>query len=128
MPLTLNNEIILKYDVPGPRYTSYPTVPKWSSQVNASCYQQVLKRFEKTSKTLSLYVHIPFCQSLCYFCGCMTVIRKRDDRYGDVYLNYLFQEISLLREFLGNKKTVKQLHFGGGTPTYLTESQLERLC
>ncbi len=124
---TIDKKTILKYDVPGPRYTSYPTAPEWTSDVTPSVYEEKLKQFGRSDKTLSLYIHIPFCQSLCSFCACNVVIRKREDKYGDEYLEALFKEIDLVREALDQKKKIKQFHWGGGTPTYLTELQIARL-
>jgi len=125
--LNITKQTILKYDTPGPRYTSYPTAPEWSSDVNAQTYQRKLAAFGQTNKTLSLYIHIPFCQSMCYYCACNVVIRKQDDKYGDEYLTYLFKEIDLVHRAIGKKARVKQFHWGGGTPTYLNEEQIERL-
>jgi len=125
--LNITKQIILKYDTPGPRYTSYPTAPEWSVDVNAQTYQEKLAAFGQSNKTLSLYIHIPFCQSMCYYCACNVVIRKQEDKYGDEYLEYLFKEIDLVRRFIGKKADVKQFHWGGGTPTYLNKDQIERL-
>ncbi len=123
----ITKEILQKYDVPGPRYTSYPTAPEWSQEVNASVYQAKLKLLGQSDKTVSLYVHIPFCQSLCYFCGCNVVIRKQEGTYADEYLDYLCVEIDLIRESLGARKKIRQLHWGGGTPNFLSEPQIKRL-
>lgn len=127
MIATIDKETILKYDIPGPRYTSYPTAPEWSNSVNSSVYLEKLKTFGKTNKTLSLYIHIPFCQSMCYFCACNVVIRKHEDKYGDEYLEYLFKEIELVAKAIGRRMMVRQFHWGGGTPNFLSESQCERL-
>lgn len=125
--LTIDKDTILKYDKPGPRYTSYPTAPEWTAEVTAQVYKEKLRQFGQSSKTLSLYIHLPFCQSMCYFCACTTIIRKRDDKYGDEYLEYLFKEIELVRQSIGARKKVRQFHWGGGTPTFLTERQIEKL-
>lgn len=125
--LTIDRETILKFDVPGPRYTSYPTAPNWNTEVNESIYIKKLNQLGHSSKTLSLYVHLPFCQSLCTFCACNVIIRKKEDKYADEYLKFLFQEIELVSGYIGRKKTIKQLHWGGGTPNFLTEEQIERL-
>ena len=127
LQFTIDRETISKYDVVGPRYTSYPTAPEWTKDVTAGVYTEKLKAFGRTSKTASLYIHIPFCQSMCYFCACNVVIRKKEDKYGDEYLNFLFKEIELVRKSLGGKKKIRQLHWGGGTPTFLSETQIERL-
>jgi oxygen-independent coproporphyrinogen-3 oxidase len=116
MSLTIDKETILKFDVPGPRYTSYPTAPEWSTEVKAPTYQEKLHAFGQSDKTLSVYIHIPFCESMCYYCACNVVIRKKDPKYAEEYLNFLKQ-----------RKPIKQFHWGGGTPTFLTEEQIERL-
>lgn len=127
MLTTIDKATILKFDTPGPRYTSYPTAPVWSNTVNEAVYIEKLQRFAASSKTLSLYIHIPFCQSMCSYCGCNVVIRKADERFGDEYLNYLECEMQLVAGYLGTRKKVRQLHWGGGTPTFLSECQIERL-
>lgn len=125
--MIVDKNTILKYDVAGPRYTSYPTAPVWSEKVNQSVYIEKLKAFGKTDKTLSLYIHIPFCQSMCTYCACNVIIRKQDEKYGDEYLEYLSKEIDLIRKYMGKKPRVKQFHWGGGTPTFLNVAQIERL-
>ncbi len=127
MPLTVDRETILKFDTPGPRYTSYPTAPVWTDEVNGGLYANKLAIFGATDKTISLYIHIPFCESLCTYCGCNVVIRRKDSRFGDEYLDYLEREMELVYRFLGTRKKVCQLHWGGGTPTFLNEPQIERL-
>ncbi len=128
MLTTIDKETILKFDTPGPRYTSYPTAPVWSTDVNAAVYAGKLAAFGLSRKTLSLYIHIPFCQSLCAYCGCNVVIRKREDeRFGDEYIDYLNKEMALVYKHLGRRKKVRQLHWGGGTPTFLNERQIDRL-
>jgi oxygen-independent coproporphyrinogen-3 oxidase len=127
MTITIDRDTILKFDVPGPRYTSYPTAPVWSDEVDETVYIRKLKDFGLSDKTLSLYIHIPFCQSMCTYCGCNVVIRRQDERYADEYLKYLFKEIDLVSRYIGVKKKVRQLHWGGGTPTYLSERQIESL-
>jgi len=127
MPLSISKETIKKYDVPGPRYTSYPTAPTWNQDVTETTYQQKLKAFGKTNKTLSVYVHIPFCQSMCTFCACSVIIRRHDRKYGDEYLDYLSKEIDLIGNNIGRRMPVKQFHWGGGTPTFLEDDQLQTL-
>ncbi len=123
----IDKQSLLKFDKPGPRYTSYPTAPEWSEDVKAEAYASRLRQFGKSEKTLSFYVHIPFCETLCYFCACTMNIRKQDEKYGDEYLEYLFKEIDLVCEHISRKKKIRQLHWGGGTPSYLNEAQIERL-
>jgi len=119
MLITIDKETILKFDTPGPRYTSYPTAPVWTDAVNEAVYVQKLADFGASDKTLSLYIHIPFCQSLCTYCGCNVVIRKKDERFGDEYIEYLDKEMALVYKHFGRRKKVRQLHWGGGTPTFL---------
>ncbi len=125
--MKIDKAIILKFDKPGPRYTSYPTAPEWSNQVNALTYQEKLHQFGQSGKTLSLYVHIPFCESLCYFCGCTMNVRKNEHKYGDEYLDYLEKEITIMAAHIRHKATIRQLHWGGGTPSFLSEEQMTRL-
>ncbi len=127
MTLTITKDVVVKFDTPGPRYTSYPTAPVWSDRVNEAVYIQKLSAFGASNKTLSLYIHIPFCESLCTYCGCNVVIRKKDERFGDEYLDHLEREMRLVAGYLGTRKDVRQLHWGGGTPTFLSEAQIERL-
>jgi oxygen-independent coproporphyrinogen-3 oxidase len=145
----MDKALLKKYDVSGPRYTSYPTVPEWSNEVNSEIYASRLVSFGRNDKTLSLYVHIPFCEQLCYFCACNKVIRPKEigdralelgdramalspnslqeEKTGDEFLHYLFEEIDMVTDLLGRRKLIRQLHWGGGTPTYLSESQIEKL-
>ena len=125
--LTIDKEIIQKFDVAGPRYTSYPTAPEWTNALTKATYEDKLRIFGQSLTPLSLYVHIPFCRSLCYFCACNVLIRPNDEKYGDEYLGYLFKEMDLVAQSMGGRKKIKQMHWGGGTPTYLSEAQLERL-
>lgn len=123
----ITKDIIQKFDTPGPRYTSYPTAPEWETSFSEERYQQKLQQLGRSDKTISLYVHLPFCESLCYFCGCTVVIRSQDEKYGEQYLHYLNQEIEMVARAIGPKKTVRQLHWGGGTPTFLNVAQIEGL-
>lgn len=105
-----------------PRYTSYPTAPQFYA-VAESDYVAKLASF---SKPLSIYIHIPFCKSMCLFCGCSVVLNRKPERQSD-YLRSLFKEIELVASRFAYKPTVAQLHLGGGTPTSLTEEQFEQL-
>lgn len=112
-------------DKPVPRYTSYPPAPQWS-HLSSEVYCQRLRKIPSTEK-LSVYIHIPFCQKMCLFCGC-TVILNRKDEKRKAYLNYLFKEIDLVAQEMDcRKKRIAQLHFGGGTPTSLTEDETEEV-
>lgn len=114
------------YDVAGPRYTSYPTAPEWSADFGPADYARALERASGAPEPLSLYVHIPFCWSMCSYCGC-NVIVTRDPARADAYLDLVEQEVVLVAERLGARRQVAQMHLGGGTPTFLDPVQLERL-
>ncbi len=123
----MDKNTLQKYDIAGPRYTSYPTAPQWSADVTGEMYASALTRFGQNDKTLSLYIHIPFCEQLCYFCACNKVIRAKDEKVGDEFLDHLFKEIDRVAKLIRQRKLIRQLHLGGGTPTYLSEIQIERL-
>jgi oxygen-independent coproporphyrinogen-3 oxidase len=114
-----------KYSKPGPRYTSYPTAPIF----NESFKEQELIQFFKnqdSSRALSLYIHIPFCRSACYFCGCNVIFTSKEDKKTR-YIEYLKKELALLKKHLDTSRTVTQMHFGGGTPTFLSAQQLNEV-
>lgn len=115
--------LIQKYNYSGPRYTSYPTALEFNENYSEQDFQQAVARYPE--RPLSLYVHIPFCHKLCYFCGCNKVITRHNHK-ADIYLDYLEQEIKT-RAPLFKNRIATQVHWGGGTPTYLTESQSARL-
>jgi len=125
--MQITAEMIQKFDVAGPRYTSYPTAPVWTPEVTGQIYSEKLKTFGHNDTTLSLYIHLPFCRSLCTFCACNVVIRPADTKYSEEYLNYLFKEMDLTAKAIGRRKTIRQLHWGGGTPTFSGEDQIRRL-
>jgi oxygen-independent coproporphyrinogen-3 oxidase len=128
--MSLSSELLKKYNVPGPRYTSYPTVPYWA--VNPTPEQWLesvgaaLKVGEKDGIGAALYIHIPFCQSLCTYCGCNTRI-TRNRAVGQPYVDTVIQEWELYRSKLGTTISIEELHLGGGTPTFLEPSELETL-
>lgn len=119
-------QLIQKYNVPGPRYTSYPTAVQFSETFDRKDIETRITRGRSSGQPISLYIHIPFCFSLCWYCGCTKII-TRDKNRGDVYLDYLEKEMALVRQSLKPGTAVKQIHFGGGTPTFLTPIQLRRL-
>ena len=121
-------ELIRKYECSGPRYTSYPPAPVFSPEFGPEQYTAALDRTERQPGTnnISLYVHIPFCDTLCYFCGCTTIITRSRDQMNE-YLAYLLREIDLLASHINPSRKVVQVHWGGGTPTYLTPSQIYHL-
>ncbi|HMB97883.1 MAG TPA: oxygen-independent coproporphyrinogen III oxidase [Balneolaceae bacterium] len=122
----INLELIQKYNRPGPRYTSYPTALKLKKLEDHKSLKKYLSAVQETPGKISLYFHIPFCQSLCWYCGCTKVISKNHED-ADLYLNYLEKEISRVKEVINPDSDVVQIHFGGGTPTFLTPGQLRRL-
>ncbi|PIR20760.1 MAG: oxygen-independent coproporphyrinogen III oxidase [Deltaproteobacteria bacterium CG11_big_fil_rev_8_21_14_0_20_47_16] len=119
-------ELLQKYDRPGPRYTSYPTAPEWTTDVGEANFWAAIERGNHKKTPLSLYVHLPFCEEHCTFCGCSTVITKK--RAVTIpYLAHLFKEIDLIADQVDTSRPVIQLHWGGGTPTYLTTNEIQSL-
>lgn len=119
-------ELLRKYDVPGPRYTSYPTVPAWMESVTHHDYEDFLEAISGEGP-LSLYFHLPFCEKLCHFCGCFKLITKDHSRSGP-YVAALLREIRLVGARLKNSgKKVSQIHFGGGTPNFIQPSELTEI-
>ena len=115
--------ILDKYNYSGPRYTSYPTALEFHEAFTIADYDMACTEYPE--RPLSLYIHIPFCHKLCYYCGCNKVITRHAHK-ADEYLDVLEQEI-LTRASLLQGRKVTQLHFGGGTPTFLTKAQISRL-
>ncbi len=121
-------QLIRKLDRAGPRYTSYPSADRFQNAFGAAQYAQAVqqRKLLGNRRPLSLYVHIPFCQSVCYYCACNKVVTKDRSRAAE-YLDYVLREIDMHAALLGRGQTLEQLHFGGGTPTYLSDTQLQRL-
>ena len=119
-------ELIDRYDLSGPRYTSYPTAVQFHSQVGSFDLMQALRDSRKALRPLSLYVHLPFCANICYYCACNKVITKDRGR-AQPYLLRLLQEIQQLGCHADPLQPVEQLHLGGGTPTFLSHDQLRQL-
>jgi oxygen-independent coproporphyrinogen III oxidase len=123
-------ELLTRFDVPGPRYTSYPTADRFVEAFGEADYVQALVQRISGSvgkpSPLSLYIHIPFCESLCYYCACNKIITKHKERAAD-YLKYLTKEVALHTQHLGAGQSVSQLHLGGGTPTFLSDDELRQL-
>lgn len=126
----VTDELLRKYDVSGPRYTSYPTADRFVEAFTAQDYAQALTQRRSgpaaLSLPLSLYVHIPFCESLCYYCACNKIITKHHDRAAE-YLRYLSREVDLHTAQIGHGQVVSQLHLGGGSPTFLSDDELREL-
>ncbi len=117
---------VLRYSQPGPRYTSYPTVPLWNEYIGPADWRAELRKGSSSKSGLSLYVHIPFCEKLCHFCACNRVI-DRNHSMVESYFKYLFGEIDLVSENLSRYSSVVQMHWGGGTPTFLRPDEISRL-
>ena len=122
--------LLRKFDISGPRYTSYPTADRFVEAFGAQDYAQALHQRRSGASAmalpLSLYVHIPFCESLCYYCACNKIITRHHDR-AEPYLRYLEREVKLHTAVLGTRQKVTQLHLGGGSPTFLSDDELRSL-
>jgi len=124
--LSVDEEFVERYNRPGPRYTSYPTAPVWTDSFGPAEYETAMADAERKSSPVSLYMHLPFCESLCLFCACNVVIRK--DKSGTPpYLATLKREIDRVSSGVSRQRHVTQFHWGGGTPTYLSPEQMEDL-
>ena len=122
----ISDEMLEKYNRPGPRYTSYPTAPVWKDDFGPDDLENCYARAESAATPLSLYMHLPFCESLCLFCACNVSIQK-DKRVAIPYLAALKKEIEHVAQKVSPKRRVIQFHWGGGTPTYLSPAQMEDL-
>ncbi len=118
--------LIEKYNRPGPRYTSYPPVPYWNNAPDEQKWIQHIKMNYSADEGVDLYVHVPYCEKLCFYCGCNRTITKNHD-VEDPYLQMVLKEWSLYREKLGFTPKINSLHFGGGTPTFLSPKNLKIL-
>jgi oxygen-independent coproporphyrinogen-3 oxidase len=115
-------EKFAKYSRPAPRYTSYPTAVEFKDLTP----EEIIPFYQNSNKPLSLYFHIPFCKSACYFCGCSVIYTSKEDKKIK-YLKYLRKELEILKKYLDTNRKVIQLHFGGGTPTFLSAEQLKEV-
>lgn len=124
------NSLVKKYNIPGPRYTSYPTVPFWNQDhfSKNQWIKSLNKSFKSTNSTegISIYIHLPYCESLCTFCGCHKYITKRHE-VEQPYIDAILKEWQLYLDLLVEKPIIKELHLGGGTPTFFNSSALKRL-
>ena len=122
--------LIQKYNIPGPRYTSYPTVPYWDADTfSKEKWIESFKLSFKESNTkegISLYIHLPFCESLCTFCACHKHITKRHE-VEEPYINTVLKEWELYKAYMNESPVIKEIHLGGGTPTFFASSQLQKL-
>ena len=124
----ISADLLRRFDVAGPRYTSYPTADRFVEAFSADAYQQALaqRSVAATAMPLSLYVHIPFCESLCYYCACNKIITRHHDR-ARPYLRYLSREVDLHTAQIGLGQPITQLHLGGGSPTFMDDRELTEL-
>ncbi|MEQ8766737.1 MAG: oxygen-independent coproporphyrinogen III oxidase [Planctomycetota bacterium] len=118
--------LIEKYGRQGPRYTSYPASPYFRDELGESHYRDRLAEAAASREPLALYVHVPFCEERCHFCGCSVVIDKHKS-LASAYLDWLGLEMAMVREALGSRSSLIQLHWGGGTPTHLSDQETDRL-
>ena len=124
--LSVGEDFVARYNRPGPRYTSYPTAPVWTEEFGVKQYEEAIAAADRKMSPVSLYMHLPFCESLCLFCACNVVIRK-DKSVAPPYLAILKKEIDRVAHGVSKSRPVTQFHWGGGTPTYLSPEQIEDL-
>lgn len=125
-PIEINTDLIRSYDKSGPRYTSYPTAVQFDVAFSADDYNKQIELSNERNGDLSLYFHIPFCDTICFYCGCNKIVTKNRKR-AEPYLERLYKEIELQASLFDNKRTVSQLHWGGGTPTFISQQQMQQL-
>lgn len=118
-----DSDLIERYGGRGPRYTSYPTALQFGKEFTAESYREQTAISNREAHPLSIYVHVPFCKSLCYYCACNKVVTRNQERIQR-YLRHLHREVVMQAELFDDDRVVEQLHFGGGTPTYLNDQQL----
>ena len=124
--LSVSEDFVNRYNRPGPRYTSYPTAPVWVDTFGPADHEAAMASADRKGSPVSLYMHLPFCESLCLFCACNVIIQK-DKRVTPPYLAVLKKEIDRVAQGVSRNRPVIQLHWGGGTPTYLSPEQIEEL-
>jgi oxygen-independent coproporphyrinogen-3 oxidase len=124
--LNVNLDLVKKYNVPGPRYTSYPPATKFTDTISWEQLSAKIEENNRTPRDLSVYFHIPFCETLCWFCGCTTVITLNHDK-GMTYVEALGREVAKMGPRLNKNRKAVQLHFGGGSPTFLRPDEIRRL-
>lgn len=119
-------DLIRRYDKAGPRYTSYPTAVQFTEEFTAERYQDIARGTNETGGPLSLYFHLPFCDTVCYYCACNKIVTK-DRSKAAPYLEHLYREMSLQAELFDHGRVVDQLHWGGGTPTFISHDEMRGL-
>lgn len=125
-PLVWNPELINRYDMAGPRYTSYPTAPQFRDHFSEINLLNAISRSNSEQKPLSLYFHIPFCESLCYYCGCNKIVTHNKQR-ALPYIQRMIQELAIYADLFDKNRQVNQLHWGGGTPTFISDDEMSLL-
>lgn len=125
-PIHWDNNLIKRYDMAGPRYTSYPTAPQFREAFSEMTLLNAIGRSNNISQPLSLYFHIPFCDTLCYYCGCNKVVTNNKSR-ALPYLERMIQEMALYADLVDCSRQVQQLHWGGGTPTFISDTEMTLL-
>ncbi|HTK38724.1 MAG TPA: hypothetical protein VL325_09550, partial [Pyrinomonadaceae bacterium] len=122
--MKIDFEVLKKFNKPGPRYTSYPTAPLFSAEFTADDFtHEIVETNKDSARGISLYFHFPFCEKLCYFCGCNMMVTHDRTRISE-YNEYLKKEIDLLQPLISNERRAQQMHWGGGTPSYLTPAEI----
>jgi oxygen-independent coproporphyrinogen-3 oxidase len=121
--LQWDDDLIRRYDLAGPRYTSYPTAPQFSANFSETDFLAAAARSNASERPLSLYFHIPFCDTLCYYCGCNKIVTPNKER-AQPYLQQMERELALQAALFDRSRTVAQLHWGGGTPTYISPDEM----
>jgi len=124
--ICFDQDLVRRYDGRGPRYTSYPTALQFDESFGVDDYRRHARASNESGKPLSLYVHIPFCKTLCYYCACNKIVTRNQERVQK-YMGHLDREIDMQSVLFDENRKVEQLHFGGGTPTYLDEGELRSL-
>ena len=124
--LEFDSDLIRRYDTAGPRYTSYPTANKFTEEFSAQDYIQQIELSNRVKGPLSLYFHIPFCDTVCFYCGCNKIVTKNRQR-AQPYLDRLYREMQLQAQYYDTSRSVDQLHWGGGTPTFINHAQMREL-
>src|SRR5262249_53489408 len=124
--LKVDLELVKKYNVAGPRYTSYPPATKFTDVLKWPELAEHILENNRTERDLSFYFHITFCETLCWYCGCTTVITL-NHKQGSTYLDYLEKEVARMSTLLNSRRKAVQLHWGGGSPTFLSPDEIRRL-
>ncbi|ARU26117.1 oxygen-independent coproporphyrinogen III oxidase [Cellvibrio sp. PSBB006] len=125
-PLHWNTRLISQYDLAGPRYTSYPTAPQFSVHFSPADFAAAVERSNASQRSLSLYFHLPFCDTLCFYCGCNKVVTNNKKR-AEPYLQRVEKELAMQAQWFDTRRPVKQLHWGGGTPTFISDDEMTLL-